>query len=73
MIKSSLLVKKFGNIFMDMLITVVYLSQEQFETYQKEIKASNLPKFLQWDHLIDLLKTARQHTEMARDMGWVKN
>ena len=57
---------------MDMLITVVYLSQEQFETYQKEIKASNLPKFLQWD-LIDLLKTARQHTEMARDMGWVKN
>ena len=54
----------------DFLITVVYLSQEQFETFVREIKASNLPKTTQWD-LIDLLKTARQHTEHARQNGWI--
>ena len=54
----------------DFLITVVYLSQEQFETFVKEIKESNLSKTTQWD-LIDLLKTARQHTEHARQNGWI--
>ena len=54
----------------DFLITVVYLSQEQFETFVQEIKASNLSKTTQWD-LIDLLKTARQHTEHARQNGWI--
>ena len=55
---------------MDFLITVVYLSQKQYETYEKQIKESNLPKETQWD-LIDLLKTARQHTEHARQNGWI--
>lgn len=55
---------------MDILITIVYLSEEQFQSHVKEIKASNLPKPTQFD-LIDLLKLARQHTEHARQMGWV--
>lgn len=55
----------------DILVTIVYLAQEQFETYLQEIKNSNLPKPVQWD-LIDLLKTAREHTEMARKMGWIR-
>ena len=64
--------KKFRIIFMnDILVTIVYLAQEQFEIYLREIKASNLPKPLQWD-LIDLLETARKHTEMARGMGWIR-
>jgi hypothetical protein len=56
----------------DILITIVYLAQEQFETFIEQIKISNLPKTTQWD-LIDLLKTARQHTEHARQMGWIRD
>lgn len=54
----------------DIIITIVYLSQDQFELFVDQIKASNLPKTTQWD-LVDLLKTARQHTEHARQMGWI--
>jgi hypothetical protein len=50
----------------DIIITIVYLAQDQFETFVEQIKASDLPKPTQWD-LIDLLKTARQHTEHAVD------
>ena len=53
-----------------MWITIVYLSQEQYYNYWKEIEASNLPKTMKWD-LRDLLRTAREHTEMARKMGWI--
>lgn len=56
----------------DIIVTIVYLAQDQFETLVKQIKMSNLPKPTQWD-LIDLLKTARQHTEHARQMGWIRN
>lgn len=56
---------------MDILITLVYVSKVQLEDYIKEIKASNLPKPMQWD-LIDLLETARRHTEDAVKMAWVK-
>ncbi len=55
----------------DIIITIVYLAQDQFELFVSQIKASNLPKTTQWD-LIDLLKTARQHTEHARQMGWIQ-
>ena len=55
----------------DILITIVYLAKDQFETFLEQIKASDLPKPTQWD-LIDLLKTARQHTEHARQMGWIR-
>ena len=47
------------------------LEQNQFETFVEQIKASDLPKPTQWD-LIDLLKTARQHTEHARQIGWIR-
>ena len=33
---------------------IVYLSQEQYDNYWKEIEASNLPKTMKWD-LRDLL------------------
>ena len=55
----------------DILITIVYLAQDQFETFLEQIKASDLPKPTQWD-LIDLLKTAQKHTEHARQMGWIR-
>lgn len=54
----------------DIIFTTVYLAQDQFETFVEQIKMSNLPKPTQW-HLIDLLKTARQHIEHARQMGWI--
>ena len=44
----------------DIIITIVYLAQEQLETFVEQIKASNLPKATQGD-LVDLLKTARQN------------
>ena len=56
----------------DIILTIVYLAQDQFETFVEQIKMSNLPKPTQWD-LIDLLKTARQHTEHARQMGWIRD
>jgi hypothetical protein len=40
----------------DILITIVYLAQDQFETFVEQIKASDLPKPTQWD-LIDLLNS----------------
>ena len=55
----------------DIIITIVYLAQEQLETFVDQIKSSNLLKTTQLD-LIDLLKTARQHTEHAKQMGWVQ-
>lgn len=55
----------------DIIITLVYLAQEQCDLFVDQIKASNLPKTTQWD-LIDLLKTARQHTEHAKQMGWIQ-
>lgn len=54
----------------DFLITIVYCSEEQYETFVKKIKASNLQKDIQFD-LIELLKLARQHTEHARQNGWL--
>jgi len=65
--------KNFGNIFMsDILFKIVYLTKGQLEIYTREIKSSNLPKPLQWD-LIDLLKDVQEHTEMARQMGWIRD
>jgi hypothetical protein len=72
-VKIKPVLKKNGNIFMsDILFKVVYLAQDQLEIYIREIKSSNLPKPLQWD-LIDLLKDVQEHTEMARQMGWVRD
>lgn len=55
----------------DIIVTLVYLAQEQCDLFVDQIKESNLPKTTQWD-LIDLLKTARQHTEHAKQMGWIQ-
>ena len=56
----------------DILFKIVYLAQDQFETYTHAIKESNLPKSIQWD-LTALLKEVREHTEMARQIGWIRD
>ena len=56
----------------DILFKIVYLAQDQLEIYTREITSSNLPKPVQWD-LISLLKDVREHTEMARQMGWIRD
>jgi hypothetical protein len=55
---------------MDILITLVQLSEEEFDDYKKQIQASNLSLFTQ-NGLLDLLQTALVHTAQAREMGWV--
>jgi len=56
---------------MDIVLTIVKLSKKEFDDYVQQIQASNLTRFTQ-NGLIDLLKTARQHTTDAQKMGWVK-
>lgn len=56
---------------MDILITLVQLSQEEFDDYKKQIQASNLSRFTQ-NGLLDLLRTALEHTAQAREMGWIE-
>jgi hypothetical protein len=60
----------FGSRTMDILITLVQLSEEEFDDYKKQIQASNLSRFTQ-NGLLDLLRTALEHTAQAREMGWV--
>ena len=55
---------------MDMMVSLVILSDEKFDDYIKEIKKSNLPKEIQWD-LRDLLQTAVEQTKQAKNMGWL--
>ena len=55
---------------MDILITLVQLSEEEFDDYKKQIQASNLSRFTQ-NGLLELLRTALAHTAQAREMGWV--
>ena len=54
----------------DLLFKIVYLSQEEFDDYVAHIRASNIPKFTQGG-LVHILKEVREHTEMARKMGWL--
>ncbi len=55
---------------MDILLTIVRLSDEEFNDYKKQIQASNLSKFTQ-NGLLELLRTALEHTAQAKKMGWV--
>ena len=55
---------------MDILLSIVNLSNEEFDDYVQQIKNSNLSRFTQ-NGLIDLLRTAAQQTAQAKDMGWL--
>jgi hypothetical protein len=55
---------------MDILLTIVELSNEEFDDYKKQIQASNLSRFTQ-NGLLELLQMALEHTAQARKMGWV--
>ena len=55
---------------LDILITIVELSNEEFDDYKKQIQASNLSRFTQ-NGLLELLRMALEHTDQARRMGWV--
>jgi hypothetical protein len=68
--KNHTFIELFWSSIMDILITIVQLSNEEFDDYKKQIQASNLSRFTQ-NGLLHLLKTALEHTDQARAMGWV--
>ena len=51
-------------------ITMLNFSNEQLDLYLVEIKKSNLPKEIQWE-LTDLINTAREQIQQAREIGWL--
>jgi hypothetical protein len=55
---------------MNISITLVRLTLEEYEDYVKQIQSSNMPLFTQ-NGLIDVLKTALQHSDDAYEMGWL--
>ena len=55
---------------MDIELYIVQLSQAKYDEYVTHIKASNLPRLMQIE-LIDLLETALERTQQARNMGWL--
>lgn len=55
---------------MDILLSIVQLSKKEFTDYVAKIKASNLDKMTQGE-LINLLETALQQTQQAKNMGWL--
>jgi len=55
---------------MNISITLVRLTLEEYEDYVKQIQSSNMPLFTQ-NCLIDVLKTALQHSDDAYEMGWL--
>lgn len=54
----------------DVLIPFHNITDEQIQHYIGAIKASDLPKPLQWE-IIDVLETAIQQTHVARRVGWL--
>jgi hypothetical protein len=57
-------------LIMDILLSLLNLSEEKYEYYLQEIKKSNLPKEVQWD-LNGFLQTALEQTKQAKEMGWL--
>lgn len=55
---------------MDIMISIVNVSAEDFQKYVAAIDESNLDKFIKWE-LKDLLDTARTQTEQTKMMGWL--
>ena len=55
---------------MDIMLPIVNLDKEGYDTYVSAMKASNLPGSIQCD-LIDLLNTALEQTKQAENMGWL--
>ena len=55
---------------MDFMLPIVDLDQEHFETYVAALKTSNLPNMIRGE-LVDLLETALDQTNRAKEMGWL--
>jgi len=55
---------------MDFAISLVTISDDDFEKYVSAIENSDLDKFIKWE-LKDLLNTAKMQTQQAKGMGWV--
>ena len=55
---------------MDILLTLIPLTQKEFDDYAKQIRASNLSKITQCD-LIEILRMAVEQTQQAKNMGWL--
>jgi len=55
-----------------MFISLVLITPAELERYIKEIKDSNLSVMTK-SGLIDLLKTAAEQTEQAKEVGWVND
>lgn len=55
---------------MDIMLSLVDLTDTQHQNYVNEIKKSNLPKKTQWD-LIDLLQTVLEQTNQAKGLAWL--
>lgn len=52
------------------MISIVNVSEEDFQKYSNAIHNSDLDKFIKWE-LIDILKTARTQTDQAKSIGWL--
>jgi hypothetical protein len=59
-----------GNRMMDITISLVTVTEDNFKRYIDAIETSNLDKFIKGE-LNDLLKTARTQTKEAKKMGWI--
>lgn len=55
---------------MDIMLSLINLTDDEYKNHLNEIKKSNLPKKTQWD-LIDLLQTILEQTRQAKNMGWL--
>jgi len=55
---------------MDFMISIVNVSDEDYERYLAAIEGSDLEKVIKWD-LKDLLDTAKTQTQQAKNMGWL--
>lgn len=55
---------------MDIMLPIVTLEQKSYKQYVMALKESNLSKIIQGE-LIDLLQTALEQTQQAKNMGWI--
>jgi len=55
---------------MDFVISLVTVSDDDFEKYVSAIESSDLDKFIKCE-LKDLLNTAKMQTQQAKNMGWI--
>ena len=55
---------------MDFTISIVKVSEEDYQRYATAIRNSDLDREIKFE-LMDLLQTARTQTEEVTSMGWI--